>query len=169
MHCDSRGLTGSDHVVPFGFRRLAMRVNIRLSSIRTSSRRDHLIVAHDEVVGKGVKGSSVPGRSNHQSLARIRPRERKQPIDRPLRDGSLWKKRDPPLRSGLLSNVPAGLILSPRRARCDLIATFYVESHGRLPNTPYLVGSSNKASTARANAVSGGPFGLTRLAALMAA
>jgi hypothetical protein len=44
------------------------------------------------------------GRSKPQSLARIRPRERKQQIDRPLRDGSLLKKRDPPLRSGPLSN-----------------------------------------------------------------
>jgi hypothetical protein len=46
------------------------------------SRRDHLKVAHYEVVGKGVKDSSVPnkGRSNPQSVARIRPRERKQPI-----------------------------------------------------------------------------------------
>jgi hypothetical protein len=52
----------------------------------------HLIVAHYEVVGKGVKDSSVPqGRSNRQSSACTRPRERKQPIDRPLRlrDGSL--------------------------------------------------------------------------------
>jgi hypothetical protein len=35
----------------------------------------HLKVAHYEVVGKGVKDSSVPeGRSIPQSLARIRPR-----------------------------------------------------------------------------------------------
>ena len=51
-----------------------------------------MIVAHYEVVGKGVKDSSVPeGRSNHKSMAGIRRRERKQPINRPLRDGSLLK------------------------------------------------------------------------------
>ena len=51
-----------------------------------------MIVAHYEVVGKGVKDSSVlKGRSNPQSLARIRPRQCKQPIDRPLRDWSLLK------------------------------------------------------------------------------
>jgi hypothetical protein len=61
-----------------------------------------------------------------RALARIRPRECKQPIDRPLRlrDGSLLKKRDPPLRSGLLSNVPAGrgplrMLLSLMLARTD--------------------------------------------------
>jgi hypothetical protein len=83
---------------------------------RISPAEGHLIVAHYEVVGKGVKDSSVPeGRTNPQSLARIRPRERKQPIDRPLRDGSLLKKPDPPLRSGLLSNGP--LLLRPAVAR----------------------------------------------------
>jgi hypothetical protein len=61
------------------------------------------------VVGKGVEDRTVPeGRSNPQSLARIRTRERKQPLDRPLGDGPLLKKRNPPLRSGLLSNVPTG-------------------------------------------------------------
>jgi hypothetical protein len=83
---------------------------------RESVPQGHLIVAHYEVVGKGVKDSSVPGRSNPKSLARIRPRERKQPIDRPLRDGSLLKKRDPPLRSGLLSNAPSSFAL---RATAD--------------------------------------------------
>jgi hypothetical protein len=84
-------------------------------------RKGHLIVAHYEVVGKGVKDSSVPaGRSNTQSLARMRPRERRQPIDRP-RDGSLLKKRDPPLRSGLLSNVPPGL--GPLRMLLSLMST----------------------------------------------
>ena len=38
-----------------------------------------------------AKDSSVPGRSNPQSLARIRPRERKQPIDRPSRTGRFRK------------------------------------------------------------------------------
>jgi uncharacterized membrane-anchored protein len=45
------------------------------------------------VVGNGVKDSSVPkGRSNPQPFARLRPREQKQPIDRPWRDGSLLEK-----------------------------------------------------------------------------
>ncbi|MEY2605878.1 MAG: hypothetical protein QOH31_3694 [Verrucomicrobiota bacterium] len=34
---------------------------------------------------------SRKGRSNPQSLARIRPRERKQPIDRPCGTGRFWK------------------------------------------------------------------------------
>jgi hypothetical protein len=90
---------------------------------RESVPQGHLKVAHYEVVGNGVKDTPSPkGRSNPQSLARIRPRERKQPIDRPLRDGSLLKERDPPLRSGLLSNVPPGrgplrMLLSLRSTR----------------------------------------------------
>jgi hypothetical protein len=110
-----------------------LRQHKRLRSGRTAPRRaagakesvpeGHLKVAHYEVVGNGVKDNSVPkGRSIPQSLARIRPRERKQPIDRPLRDGSLLRKRDPPLRSGLLSNVPPGrgplrMLLSPMLTR----------------------------------------------------
>jgi hypothetical protein len=85
--------------------------------VRESVPQGRVIVGHYEVVGKCVKDGSVPeGRSNAQSLARIRPHERKQPIDRPLRDGSLLKKRDPPLRSGLLSNVPSSFAL---RATAD--------------------------------------------------
>jgi hypothetical protein len=112
-------------VQPAAIRQQPMRVNIKsCDQVAPPARGDeksvpqgHLIVAHYEVVGKGVKDSSVPeGRSNPQSSARIRPRERKQPIDRPLRDGSLLKKRDPPLRSGLLSNVPSSFAL---RATAD--------------------------------------------------
>jgi len=94
----------------------------RPARARESVPQGDLKVAHYEVVGNGVKDSSVPkGRSNPQSLARIRPRERKQPIDRPLRDGSLLKKRVPPLRSGLLSNVPPGR--GPLRMLLSLMLT----------------------------------------------
>jgi hypothetical protein len=75
-----------------------------------------LIVAHYEVVGTGVKDGFVLERDDRSlspwlayGLASAKP------IDRPLRDGSLLKKRDPPLRSGLLSNVPPGLIFSPQQ------------------------------------------------------
>src|ERR1700730_3476509 len=100
---------------PAAARQPAMRVNIKgCDQVRAhspgrenQSRRGHSKVAHYEVVGKAVKDSSVPkGRSNPQTLVRIRPRENQQPIDRPLPDAPLLKKRDPPLRGGLLSNVP---------------------------------------------------------------
>jgi hypothetical protein len=54
----------------------------------------HLIVAHYEVVGNGVKDSSVPeGRSNPQSSARTRPRERKQQSIVPCGTGRFEKTR----------------------------------------------------------------------------
>jgi hypothetical protein len=66
----------------------------------------HLKVAHYEAVGKGVKDSSVPERDDRSLSPWLTHGLAKQPIDRPLRDGALLKKRDPPLRIGLLSNDP---------------------------------------------------------------
>jgi hypothetical protein len=83
--------------------------------------------------GKRRKDSSVPeGQSKPQSLARIRPRECKLPIDCPLRDRSLLKKRDPPLRSGLLSKVPPGR--GPLRMLLSLMLTRMGGS--RIPQKP---------------------------------
>ena len=115
-----------------------MRVNIkfairshRLAGARNSVPQGQLKVAHYKVVGIGIKNSSVPeGQSNPQFLARIRPSGAQQPIDRPLRDGSLLKKRDPPLRSGLLSNGP--FLLRPAVARSTKEASWLPTS----PNCP---------------------------------
>jgi hypothetical protein len=51
------------------------------------------------------------------AISERRARPKAERFDRPLRlrDGRVFLHHFPPLRSGLLSNVPAGLILSPRR------------------------------------------------------
>jgi hypothetical protein len=80
---------------PAPARQLPMRVNIKGRDQVSPPRRGERISPAGTFDssplrsgGKGVKDSSVPaGRSNTQSLARIWPRECKQPIDRLLRDG----------------------------------------------------------------------------------
>jgi hypothetical protein len=136
-------LTYNDEVV----RQLRMRVNIKgcdqVAPLRRGERISPAGTFDSSPLrsgGKGVKDSSVPeGRSNAQSLARIRPRERKRPIDRPLRDGSLLKKCDPPLRSGLLSNVPSSFALwatadRPGRGPLRMLLSLMLTRMWRLPD-----------------------------------
>ena len=74
------------------------------------SRRDLPKVAQYEVLGNDAKRNARPDRDDRTVwllVSYIWLRERKQPIDRPLRlrDGSLLKNATPPLRNGLLSDV----------------------------------------------------------------
>jgi hypothetical protein len=82
------------------------------------------IEARYEVPGNGTEDASVPAGTIETLGARfhIRFRERELVIDRPLRDAPVFRKRDPALRIGLISNVPPGplspitlVAASPRR------------------------------------------------------
>jgi hypothetical protein len=68
-------------------------------------------VAQYEVLGNDAKGSVRPGRDDRNLwllVSHIRLHGRKEPIDRPIRDGELFKNANPALRTGLLSFVPSG-------------------------------------------------------------
>jgi hypothetical protein len=137
------GRTTCRHVGESACRRVGVSALPVLPALaaRKSVLEGHLIVAHYEVVGKALKiAPSRRGRSNTRFLARIRPRDFKQPVDRPLRDGSLLKKRDPPLRkrdpplrSGLLSNVPSSFAPPPLRCGAAFVLRATADGPGRGP------------------------------------
>ncbi len=82
----------------------------------------HLIVAQYEVLGKWSKRHVRPvrGDRNARLLVFYATWRTQAAIDRPVRDVSLLKKRDPALRTGLLSDIPSGLIFTLRAECCDL-------------------------------------------------
>jgi hypothetical protein len=64
-------------------------------------------------MGKGVKDSSVPKGTIEASGRGSHTASRAQAANRSFLGGRVaFEKRDPPLRGGLLSNVPAGRGLS---------------------------------------------------------
>jgi hypothetical protein len=68
---------------------------------------EYLKVARYEVPGNGAEdGSVLKGRSKNSALGLASVSGAQMAIDRPIRDGVAFKKRDPALRTGLLSNVP---------------------------------------------------------------
>jgi hypothetical protein len=78
---------------------------------RKLSGQGYLKVAHYEVVGKGVKDSSVPEAEGtiEPSVLGSHTASGAQAANRSSLAGRVaFEKRDPPLRSGLLSNVPPG-------------------------------------------------------------
>ena len=89
-------------------------------------------VAHYEVVGKRVsKMSSVPLGTIETSVSLDTSHGLRQPIDRPSGTELSKNAFSHHFRSGLLSNVPAGLIPRPGGAvRPD--RNLYVDAHGRL-------------------------------------
>jgi len=104
-----------------------------------------LKVAHYEVVGRFFfkSDASREGRSIGCLRSRGRLRAKDRGFDRPYRTElsftpfpttSWWATIKCP--SGTNSLAPAG--------RCDLIATFYSDVHGRLPDPPYLLGHGDE-------------------------
>jgi hypothetical protein len=70
---------------------------------------EYLKVARYEVPGNGAEdGSVLKGRSKNSALGLASVSGAQMAIHRPIRirDGVAFKKRDPALRTGLLSNVP---------------------------------------------------------------
>ncbi|HXO97349.1 MAG TPA: hypothetical protein VN857_12250, partial [Chthoniobacterales bacterium] len=80
-------------------------------------RKGHLKVAHYEVVGRVFSKATRPAWDDRLAACT------RESVREPRTEGSIvpYPGRSypltpfPPLRSGLLSNVPTGLILSPRR------------------------------------------------------
>jgi hypothetical protein len=96
-----------------------MRVNLRARALdgaspsvvsENQSRRDLTKVAQYEVLGNEAKNRSVPsGTIEMLGFWSSRAAQRLPAfIDRPVRDGLLFKNADPALRTGLLSLSPSG-------------------------------------------------------------
>jgi hypothetical protein len=104
-----------------------MGVNISLSSVRKGLvPKGHLIEAQYEVLGKWSKKHVRPVRDdrNARLLIFYATWRTQAAIDRPVRDVSLLKKREPALCTGLLlSDILSGLIFTLRAEWRDLIAT----------------------------------------------
>jgi hypothetical protein len=74
-------------------------------------------VAQYEVLGNDAKRNARPDRDDRTVwllVSYIRLRERKQPIDRPVRDRPLFMKANPALRTGLLSSGSSGTVAALR-------------------------------------------------------
>jgi hypothetical protein len=74
-------------------------------------------VAQYEVLVNDAKRNARPDRDDRTVwllVSYIWLRERKQPIDRPVRDGPLFMKANPALRTGLLSSGPSGTVAALR-------------------------------------------------------
>ena len=83
------------------------------------------------LLGLGLK--TGPSRRDDRSdwMWPSRTLEAQETIYCPWRDGHLFLHHFPALRTGLLSNVPAGLIFSATVEWCDLVAT---DTHGLSPD-----------------------------------
>jgi hypothetical protein len=68
-------------------------------------------------LGNDAKRNARPDRDDRTVwllVSYIRLRDRKQPIDRPVRDGTLFLNANPALRTGLLSSAPSGTVAALR-------------------------------------------------------
>ncbi len=112
---------------------LRVPIKIAVAGWRKSVPQGHLKVAQYEVLGNEARRHVRPARDDRK-VWRLVPRAHKHLpglVNRPVRDGTLFKNANPALRTGLLSNVPVGLIFSSLPPTCEiLIATPLVDADG---------------------------------------